>query len=94
MPGRGTLYWPPRVARRKEILAKLAEWNPPPALGTVPEVISDPTVQRFSYPRADPYTEADALAYVIDATRAWEAGTPSFRKWTKATAPSRCTGPR
>ena len=44
-PGRGTLYWPPRVARRKEILAKLAEWNPPPALGTVPEVISDPTVQ-------------------------------------------------
>ena len=45
MPGRGTLYWPPRVARRKEILAKLAEWNPPPALGTVPEVISDPTVQ-------------------------------------------------
>jgi pyruvate, water dikinase len=45
MPGRGTLYWPPQVARRKEILAKLAEWNPPPALGTVPEVISDPTVQ-------------------------------------------------
>ena len=45
MPGRGTLYWPPRVARRKEILAKLADWNPPPALGTVPEVISDPTVQ-------------------------------------------------
>ena len=44
-PGRGTVYWPPRVARRKEILAKLAEWNPPPALGTVPEVISDPTVQ-------------------------------------------------
>jgi pyruvate,water dikinase len=43
--GRGTLYWPPRVARRKEILARLAEWNPPPALGTVPEVISDPTVQ-------------------------------------------------
>jgi pyruvate, water dikinase len=44
-PGRGTVYWPPRVARRKEILAKLAEWTPPPALGTVPEVISDPTVQ-------------------------------------------------
>lgn len=44
-PGRGTVYWPPRVARRKEILAKLAAWSPPPALGTVPEVISDPTVQ-------------------------------------------------
>jgi pyruvate,water dikinase len=39
------VYWPARVARRKEILARLAEWTPPPALGTVPEVINDPTVQ-------------------------------------------------
>jgi pyruvate,water dikinase len=45
LPGRGTVYWPPRVARRKEILAKLSEWTPPPALGVVPEVINDPTVQ-------------------------------------------------
>jgi pyruvate, water dikinase len=44
-PGRGTVYWPPRVARRKEILAALAQWTPPPALGVVPEVINDPTVQ-------------------------------------------------
>src|SRR5581483_4455386 len=44
-PGRGTIYWPKRVARRKEILARLAEWTPPPALGVVPEVITDPTVQ-------------------------------------------------
>jgi pyruvate,water dikinase len=44
-PGRGTVYWPPRVARRKEILSRLAEWTPPPALGSVPEVINDPTVQ-------------------------------------------------
>jgi pyruvate, water dikinase len=43
--GRGTVYWPQRVARRKEILAILAEWVPPPALGVVPEVINDPTVQ-------------------------------------------------
>ena len=43
--GRGTVYWPQRVARRKEILARLAEWVPPPALGVVPEVINDPTVQ-------------------------------------------------
>jgi pyruvate,water dikinase len=42
---RGTIYWPPRVARRKEILAKLSEWTPPPALGVVPEVINDPTMQ-------------------------------------------------
>ncbi|HVS84264.1 MAG TPA: PEP-utilizing enzyme [Gaiellaceae bacterium] len=44
-PARGTVYWPPRVARRKEILAALAEWTPPPALGVVPDVINDPTVQ-------------------------------------------------
>ncbi|HET7566901.1 MAG TPA: PEP-utilizing enzyme [Gaiellaceae bacterium] len=44
-PARGTVYWPPRVARRKEILAALADWTPPPALGVVPEVINDPTVQ-------------------------------------------------
>jgi pyruvate,water dikinase len=42
---RGTVYWPPRIKRRKEILARLAEWTPPPALGVVPDVITDPTVQ-------------------------------------------------
>jgi pyruvate, water dikinase len=44
-PGRGSVYWPPKVARRKEILARLGEWTPPAALGSVPEVINDPTVQ-------------------------------------------------
>lgn len=44
-PAPGATYWPQRVARRKEILATLAEWSPPPALGVVPEVITDPTVQ-------------------------------------------------
>jgi pyruvate,water dikinase len=39
------VYWPPRVKRRREILARLSEWTPPPALGVVPEVINDPTVQ-------------------------------------------------
>jgi pyruvate,water dikinase len=43
-PARGTIYWPPRVARRKEILERLSQWTPPPALGVVPEVINDPTV--------------------------------------------------
>jgi pyruvate,water dikinase len=42
---RGTVYWPPRVERRKEILERLAQWTPPPALGVVPEVINDPTMQ-------------------------------------------------
>jgi pyruvate,water dikinase len=40
----GPFHWPPIVARRKEILAKLAEWRPPPAVGAVPEAILDPTL--------------------------------------------------
>lgn len=44
-PARGTIYWPPRIKRRKEILETLSHWTPPPALGVVPEVINDPTVQ-------------------------------------------------
>jgi pyruvate,water dikinase len=44
-PARGTIYWPPRVKRRREILERLSQWKPPPALGVVPEVINDPTMQ-------------------------------------------------
>jgi pyruvate,water dikinase len=40
----GPAHWPPIVSRRKEILARLAEWTPPPALGTTPEAITDPAV--------------------------------------------------
>jgi pyruvate,water dikinase len=38
----GPHHWPPMVARRKELLAKLADWTPPPALGTMPEAANDP----------------------------------------------------
>jgi pyruvate,water dikinase len=44
-PGRGTVYWPPVVAERKRVLDVLSRWTPPPALGTVPEQVNDPTVQ-------------------------------------------------
>jgi pyruvate,water dikinase len=30
------------VARRRELLEKLREWKPPPALGTMPHEVSDP----------------------------------------------------
>ncbi|MFA9431155.1 PEP-utilizing enzyme [Egicoccus sp. AB-alg2] len=33
------------VADRKQMLATLAEWNPPPALGPVPEALNDPAVK-------------------------------------------------
>ncbi len=39
---RGPKYWPPEVARRKELFAKLEEWSPPPALGEPPEVVTEP----------------------------------------------------
>ena len=38
----GPTHWPPIVARRKELLERLAEWTPPPALGATPETITDP----------------------------------------------------
>ncbi|HUA44979.1 MAG TPA: PEP-utilizing enzyme [Solirubrobacteraceae bacterium] len=38
----GPKHWPPIVARRKEILAKLAAWTPPPAIGVTPDAVTDP----------------------------------------------------
>jgi len=38
----GPKHWPPIVARRKELLERLAEWTPPPAIGATPETITDP----------------------------------------------------
>jgi pyruvate,water dikinase len=39
---RGPGYWPPIVARRKEIMEAMRRWSPPPALGSVPEAITEP----------------------------------------------------
>jgi len=38
----GPQHWPPIVARRKELLERLGQWTPPPALGVTPEAITDP----------------------------------------------------
>ena len=38
----GPKHWPPIAARRKQMLAKLGEWTPPPALGVVPDAVTDP----------------------------------------------------
>jgi phosphohistidine swiveling domain-containing protein/DNA-binding transcriptional ArsR family regulator len=38
----GPKRWPPIVARRKDLLERLAGWTPPPALGVTPESITDP----------------------------------------------------
>jgi pyruvate,water dikinase len=43
-PALGPHHWPPIVARRRELLERLEEWTPPPALGTMPEEVSDPIV--------------------------------------------------
>ncbi|MCP4416180.1 MAG: PEP-utilizing protein mobile subunit, partial [Chloroflexi bacterium] len=41
-PARGPKYWPPEVARRKELFDKLSQWSPLPALGEPPEVVTEP----------------------------------------------------
>ena len=38
----GPAHWPPIVKRRKELLERLADWTPPPALGVTPDAITDP----------------------------------------------------
>jgi pyruvate, water dikinase len=43
-PARGPMHWPPIVQRRREILERLKDWTPPPALGPVPEVVGDPVL--------------------------------------------------
>ena len=40
--GRGVGYWPPIVARRKRIMEAMRRFVPPPALGSVPEAITEP----------------------------------------------------
>ncbi len=39
---RGPGYWPPIVAERKRIMEGMRAWSPPPALGAVPEAITEP----------------------------------------------------
>ena len=41
-PNRGSKYWPPKIARRREIVAKLRDWKPPKALGEPPEIVTEP----------------------------------------------------
>ncbi|MHB1567668.1 MAG: PEP-utilizing enzyme [Solirubrobacteraceae bacterium] len=38
----GPKHWPPIVHRRKQILDRLAQWSPPPALGVAPAEVTDP----------------------------------------------------
>lgn len=40
-PARGPGYWPPIVERRRETYAALRTWRPEPALGPMPEVVTD-----------------------------------------------------
>ena len=38
----GPQHWPPIVARRKDILRRLSDWTPPPAIGVTPDAVTDP----------------------------------------------------
>jgi phosphohistidine swiveling domain-containing protein len=39
----GPSHWPPIVERRKAIYDAMRRWSPPPALGPIPEVITEPS---------------------------------------------------
>jgi pyruvate,water dikinase len=39
---RGPSYWPKEIEWRKGVLKKFQEWAPPPALGTPPDVVTEP----------------------------------------------------
>jgi pyruvate,water dikinase len=39
---RGVTYWPKEVERRRGIRERLSTWAPPPALGSPPEVVTEP----------------------------------------------------
>jgi len=41
-PARGPVYWPPRLAKRREIIENLKNFQPPKALGAPPEVVTEP----------------------------------------------------
>ena len=40
----GPQHWPPIAARRKEIIERLGDWTPPPAIGAMPEEVNDPVL--------------------------------------------------
>ena len=40
--GRGPGYWPPIVEKRKRIMEAMRKFTPPPALGSVPDAITEP----------------------------------------------------
>ena len=39
---RGPSYWPKEIEWRKGVMKKFQEWTPPPALGTPPDVVTEP----------------------------------------------------
>ncbi len=43
-PARGAAHWRPLVEERRRVLEKLKDWDPPAALGPVPEEIGDPAL--------------------------------------------------
>jgi pyruvate,water dikinase len=44
-PPLGAAHWQPIVSSRKQMLAAMRDWSPPPALGPVPEALNDPAVR-------------------------------------------------
>lgn len=72
-PPLGPQHWPPIVARRRELLKRLEDWTPPPALGAMPKAVNDPLavmlwgitpsrLQEWAQPTGDDSTIVGAAA--------------------------------
>jgi pyruvate,water dikinase len=42
IPAAGKSYWPDEIEWRKGVYKKMTEWTPPPAIGTPPDVVTEP----------------------------------------------------
>jgi pyruvate, water dikinase len=73
-PARGPKYWPPKIQHRREILERLQDWTPPPALGPVPEVVGDPVLSMLWGIDGDALRE---WARPVDADTTQLRGTPA-----------------
>jgi pyruvate,water dikinase len=79
---RGPRYWPPIVARRKEILEAARRWMPPPALGAVPEAIGEPMTIMLWGITTERVREWAAPGQEDDATLTGAAGAPGIVEGT------------
>ncbi|HTX12864.1 MAG TPA: PEP-utilizing enzyme [Solirubrobacteraceae bacterium] len=80
--GRGPGYWPPIVARRKRIMQAMRRFTPPPALGAMPEAITEPATIMLWGITTERVREWAAEGRDSDTTLTGFAGSPGVAEGT------------